>query len=94
MPVTIKTKRGEQVVATDEAVRPDTSLEKLAKLRPAFMADGTVTAGNASGINDGAAALVLMNKAVADREGIHYLAVIDDYLKLGLIPTSWAMHPS
>ncbi|KRO16138.1 acetyl-CoA C-acyltransferase [Lacticaseibacillus saniviri] len=86
VPVTIKTKRGEQVVATDEAVRPDTSLEKLAKLRPAFMADGTVTAGNASGINDGAAALVLMNKAVADREGIHYLAVIDDYFEIGIDP--------
>ncbi|KRM72432.1 thiolase family protein [Lacticaseibacillus brantae] len=86
VPVTIKTRKGETVVDRDEAVRADTSLEKLARLKPAFTPDGTVTAGNASGINDGASALVLMNKAVADREGIPYLARLTGYKEVGIDP--------
>ena len=60
VPVTIKTRKGEIVVDTDEHPKPDTSLDALSGLRPAFQKDGTVTADNASGINDGAAAIVLM----------------------------------
>jgi acetyl-CoA C-acetyltransferase len=60
VPVTIKGRKGDTVVSTDEHPRPDTSVEKLAALRPAFKPDGAVTAGNASGINDGAAAVVLV----------------------------------
>jgi len=86
VPVTVKTRKAETVVDQDEAVRPDTSLEKLARLRPAFIPDGTVTAGNASGINDGASALVLMNKAVAEREGIPYLATLSGYQEVGIDP--------
>ena len=62
VPVTIKGRKGETVVADDEYIRHDASIETMARLRPAFSKDGTVTAGNASGINDGAAALVLMTR--------------------------------
>ena len=61
VPVTIKTRKGDIVVDQDEHIRPGTTMESVAKLRPAFQKDGTVTAGNASGINDGAAAIVLMS---------------------------------
>src|SRR5271168_2454903 len=59
-PVTVKTRKGDVIVADDEYIRDDASMETMARLRPAFTKDGTVTAGNASGINDGAAALILM----------------------------------
>ena len=61
-PITIKTRREEIIFDTDEYVRPETTLESLSKLRPAFKKDGTVTAGNASGINDGAACVILMSE--------------------------------
>ncbi|HEY1384414.1 MAG TPA: acetyl-CoA C-acyltransferase, partial [Dongiaceae bacterium] len=61
IPVTIATRKGEVIVADDEYIKPGTNIEVLAKLRPAFKKDGTVTAGNASGINDGGAALILMS---------------------------------
>ncbi|MFD1440875.1 acetyl-CoA C-acetyltransferase [Lacticaseibacillus hegangensis] len=93
VPVTVKTKRGEVVVSQDEGPRPDTSLEKLAKLRPAFKQGGTVTAGNASGINDGAAALILMRKDLADREGISYLATISGYSEGGIDPNFMGYAP-
>src|SRR6201994_2700845 len=64
-PVTVKTRKGDVVVADDEYIRHDTTLESMGRLRPAFSKDGTVTAGNASGINDGAAALVLMSASEA-----------------------------
>lgn len=70
--VSVPTARGD--VARDEGPRPDTSLEKLARLRPAFTEDGTVTAGNASPLNDGAAALVLASAAFAQRQGLQPLA--------------------
>lgn len=93
VPVTVKTKRGEVVVNQDEGPRADTSLAKLAKLRPAFKPNGTVTAGNASGINDGAAALVLMRKDLADREGIPYLATISGYSEGGIDPNFMGYAP-
>ena len=66
-PFTISSKKGDEIVADDEFIRPGTTYEALAKLRPAFSKDGSVTAGNASGINDGAAALVLMTAAEAEK---------------------------
>ena len=69
LPVKLKTRRGETVFDTDEHVRADATVEDLAKLRPVFRKDGTVTAGNASGINDGAAAVVLMERSTAEKRG-------------------------
>ncbi|WP_019676612.1 beta-ketothiolase BktB [Arsukibacterium perlucidum] len=70
VPITVKAGRTESVFAEDEHVRPDTSIESLAKLKPAFKKDGIVTAGNASGLNDGAAAMVLTSVAEANRRGL------------------------
>ena len=76
-PVTVPQRRGEPVVVTkDEGVRPDTSAESLARLRPAFAGDGTITAGNASQISDGAAALVLTTRARAEAAGAPVLATV------------------
>ena len=75
-PVTIKGRKGDVVVDKDEFIRHGVTAESLAGLRPAFAKDGTVTAGNASGLNDGAAALVLMSKAEAGRRGLKPLARI------------------
>lgn len=83
-PIVIKTKREEIIFDTDEFVRPNTTLESLAKLRPAFKKDGTVTAGNASGINDGAACVILMSEARAKELGLEVLAYIDGYASAGL----------
>jgi acetyl-CoA C-acetyltransferase len=94
VPVTIKGKKGDTVVDTDEHPRPDTSLEALAKLRPAFQQDGgTVTAGNASGINDGAAALVLMSAGEAARRGIAPLARIVAWAQAGVDPAIMGSGP-
>ncbi|MFD0704261.1 acetyl-CoA C-acetyltransferase [Alloscardovia venturai] len=84
--VAIRTRKGDTIVDKDEAPRADTSLEKLAALRPAFMDDGTVTAGNASSINDGASALILMSKDRAKEQGISYLAEIKGYCEGGIDP--------
>lgn len=75
-PVTVKTRKAEVVVDTDEGVRADSSVESLGKLRPAFRKDGTITAGNASQISDGAAAVVVMNKDKAVEAGLPILAEI------------------
>ena len=83
-PIVIKTRREEIIFDTDEYVRPNTTLESLAKLRPAFKKDGTVTAGNASGINDGAACVILMSEARAKELGLEVLAYIDGYASAGL----------
>ncbi|KRK95228.1 Acetyl-CoA acetyltransferase [Levilactobacillus acidifarinae DSM 19394] len=90
VPVTV----GDRVVTTDEAVRPDTSRAKLAALKPAFKADGTVTAGNAAGLNDGAAAMVLMRKSAADAAGLPYLAVIKNYQESGIDPALMGYAPT
>ena len=84
VPITIKTRKEEKVFNTDEFVRPSTNLESLAKLRPAFKKDGTVTAGNASGINDGAACVILMSEKRASELGINILGFIDGYATAGL----------
>jgi len=86
IPVTVKTRRGETIVDTDEHPRRDISLETLAKLKPAFRKEGTVTAGNASGLNDGAAAVVVMSAESADQLGLKPLARIVSYAWAGVEP--------
>ena len=84
VPIVIKTRREEIIFDTDEYVRPNATLESLARLRPAFKKDGTVTAGNASGINDGAACVILMSEARAKELELEVLAYIDGYASTGL----------
>lgn len=86
VPVTIKTRKGETVVDTDEYPRHGTTAESLGGLRPAFSKDGTVTAGNASGLNDGAAALVVMDGAEAKKRGLTPLARIAGWATSGVAP--------
>ncbi|MEW5947726.1 MAG: acetyl-CoA C-acetyltransferase [bacterium] len=87
VPVPVKQRKGDpKMVDTDEHPRPDTSLEKLSKLPPAFKKDGTVTAGNSSGINDGAAAVVLMSAGRASRMGVKPLARIVSHAAAGCEP--------
>lgn len=77
-PVTVPQRKGEPlVVDTDEGIRPDTTLESLGKLRPAFAREGTITAGNSSQISDGAAALVVVSRGYAEQHGLHVLATIE-----------------
>ena len=83
-PVTIKTRKGETVIDTDEHVRPDTTVEALAKMRPVFKKDGTVTAGNASGLNDGAAFMVLASADAASRSGLQPMARVVSYAVAGV----------
>ena len=85
-PVTVKGRRGDTIVADDEYIRDDSTMEGMAKLRPAFTKDGTVTAGNASGINDGAAALILMSAEEAQRRGLTPLARIASFATAGVDP--------
>ncbi len=93
VPVTIKTRKGDTVIDTDEHPKPDTTLETLQKLRPAFQKDGTVTAGNASGINDGAAATVLMTAAEAAKRGVTPLARIVSWATAGVDPSIMGTGP-
>ncbi|QEK13287.1 acetyl-CoA C-acetyltransferase [Crassaminicella thermophila] len=93
VPVEIKTKRGTIVFEEDEFIREGVTAEALAKLRPAFKKDGTVTAGNASGINDGAAALVIMSKEKADELGIKPLATIVSHATAGVDPSIMGVGP-
>lgn len=93
-PVEIPQRKGDPVlVDTDEAPRRDTSLESLAKLRPAFGKDGTITAGNAPGVNDGACALVLMNEERALKEGKTPLAVIIGHAEVAIEPENFPQTP-
>ena len=91
--VTVKSRKGDTVVENDEYIRHDATHEALAKLRPAFIKDGTVTAGNASGINDGAAALVVMSAAEADRRGLRPLARIASFAAAGVDPALMGTGP-
>ncbi len=93
VPVTIKTRKGDVVVDTDEHPRFGTTIEAVTKLRPAFSKDGTVTAGNASGINDGAAAVVLMTADEAARRGIKPLARIVSWAHAGVDPAIMGTGP-
>jgi acetyl-CoA C-acetyltransferase len=92
-PFTISTRKGDVVVDQDEYIRPGTTLEALTKLKPAFSKDGTVTAGNASGINDGAAAIVLMTAAEADRRGLQSLGRIVSWATAGVDPAVMGSGP-
>lgn len=83
VPVTIKDKKGDFTIATDEGPRKETSIEKLAKLPPVFTNDGTITAGNAPGVNDGAGALVLMSDEKANTLGLKPLATILGHAEVG-----------
>jgi acetyl-CoA C-acetyltransferase len=93
VPVKIATRRGEIVVDTDEHPKHGTTAEVLAKLRPAFDKNGTVTAGNASGINDGAAAVVLMTAAEAAKRGLRPLARIVSWATAGVDPAIMGSGP-
>ena len=92
-PVSVKTRKGETVVADDEYIRHDASIESMAKLRPAFSKDGTVTAGNASGINDGAAALIVMTASEAAKRGLTPLARIAAFATAGVDPAIMGTGP-
>jgi acetyl-CoA C-acetyltransferase len=92
-PVTVKGRKGDVVIDVDEYIRADANAEALAKLRPAFDKDGTVTAGNASGINDGAAALVLMHADEAARRGLTPLARIAGWATAGVDPSVMGTGP-
>jgi acetyl-CoA C-acetyltransferase len=93
VPVTIKGRKGDVVVADDEYIRPGTTMDAVAKLRPAFNKEGTVTAGNASGINDGAAAVVLMSAAQAEKRGLTPLARIVSWATAGVDPAIMGTGP-
>ncbi len=93
LPVTLKTRKGETVFDTDEHVRHDAALADFAKLKPVFQKDGTVTPGNASGINDGAAAVVLMERAVAEKRGAKPLGRLVSYGFAGVDPRVMGIGP-
>ncbi|MGC8952706.1 acetyl-CoA C-acyltransferase family protein [Chloroflexus sp.] len=93
VPVEIETKGGTTQFMVDEGVRRDTTIEKLAKLRPVFLKDGTVTAGNASSINDAAAAVVLMDRATAERRGYKPLARLVGYSNAAVEPKYMGIGP-
>ncbi|MBB4200441.1 acetyl-CoA acetyltransferase [Rhodoblastus sphagnicola] len=93
IPYTISTKKGDIVVDTDEFIRDGVTYDALAKLRPAFNKEGTVTAGNASGINDGAAAIVLMTAAEAAKRGLTPLARIASWATAGVDPAIMGTGP-
>jgi acetyl-CoA C-acetyltransferase len=93
VPVTIKGRKGDTVVDQDEYIRAGTTIEAISKLRPAFDKEGTVTAANASGINDGAAAVVLMTEAEASRRGITPLVRIVSWATAGVDPAIMGTGP-
>ncbi|MEO1275707.1 MAG: acetyl-CoA C-acetyltransferase [Pseudomonadota bacterium] len=92
-PFTVKTRKGDIVVDKDEYIRHGANIEAMAKLRPAFSKEGSVTAGNASGLNDGAAAAVLMSAEAAEKRGIKPLARIASYATAGLDPSIMGVGP-
>ena len=92
-PLTIKTRKGEDVISTDDHIKPDTSLEALSKLRAAFGKEGTVTAGNASGIVDGAASLVLTTRERADADKLDVWAVVRGWGVTGVDPKEMGIGP-
>ncbi|RBI86195.1 acetyl-CoA C-acetyltransferase [Rhodosalinus halophilus] len=93
VPVTVKGRKGDTVVEQDEYIRHGATIENMQKLRPAFTKDGSVTAANASGINDGAAGVLLMTAEEAERRGIEPLARIVSYATAGLDPSIMGMGP-
>ncbi len=93
VPVSIKNRKATITIDTDEHPRPDSSLEKMANLRPAFKKDGTVTAANASGVNDGAAALLLASESAVKQYGLQPIAEIVSYGQGGVDPSVMGMGP-
>ncbi|MGY6409403.1 MAG: acetyl-CoA C-acetyltransferase [Alkalilacustris sp.] len=93
VPFTVKTRKDETVVDADEYIRHGATLESMTKLRPAFAKEGSVTAGNASGINDGAAGVLLMSAEEAERRGLEPLARIASYATAGLDPAIMGVGP-
>jgi acetyl-CoA C-acetyltransferase len=93
VPVTVKTRKGDVVVDTDEHPKHGTTVEALAKLRPAFSKDGTITAGNASGLNDGASITVLMSADEAKRRGLAPLARVVAWATAGVDPAVMGTGP-
>ena len=92
-PVTLKTRKGETLVEDDEYIRAGATLDGVSGLRPAFKKDGTVTAANASGLNDGAAALVLMSREEAERRGAPILGRIASWASAGVDPSIMGIGP-
>jgi len=92
-PVTVKGRKGDTIVADDEYIRAGATVEGIAGLRPAFKKDGTVTAANASGINDGAAALVLMTREEAEKRGAPILARVASWASAGVDPSVMGIGP-
>ncbi len=93
VPVTVKTRKGDVVVDQDEYIRHGSTLESMTKLKPAFSKEGSVTAGNASGLNDGAAAVVLMTAEEAERRGLKPLARIASWATAGVDPAIMGSGP-
>lgn len=93
VPITVPNKKGDIVIDTDEYPKHGTTVEKLAKLRPAFKKDGSVTAGNASGINDGSAILVVMSAEKAKELGVTPMATIKGYGSAGVDPSIMGIGP-
>ncbi|MCT8268403.1 MULTISPECIES: acetyl-CoA C-acetyltransferase [Afifella] len=93
VPVTVKGRKGDTVVEDDEYIRAGTTIEKVSALRPAFDKEGSVTAGNASGINDGAAAAVIMTAEMAEKRGIEPLARIVSWATAGVDPAVMGTGP-
>ncbi|TMJ19700.1 MAG: acetyl-CoA C-acetyltransferase [Alphaproteobacteria bacterium] len=92
-PVTVRTRKGETIVEDDEYIRAGATLEGVSGLRPAFKKDGTVTAANASGLNDGAAALVLMSREEAEKRGAPILARVASWASAGVDPSIMGIGP-
>ncbi len=92
-PVTIKGRKGDTVVADDEYIRAGATIESVSGVKPAFKKDGTVTAANASGLNDGAAALVMMRRDEAERRGSTILATIKSWASAGVDPSIMGIGP-
>lgn len=92
-PVTVKGRKGDTIVSDDEYIRSGVTLESVSGVKPAFKKDGTVTAANASGLNDGAAALVLMSREEAEKRGSTILATIRSWASAGVDPSIMGIGP-
>ena len=93
VPVEVKGRKGVELFAVDEAPRPDTTVETLAKLRPAFRPEGTITAGNAPGLNSGAAAMIVASRAAADAKGLAPIARLAGYGVAAVEPGLFGLGP-
>ncbi|MCH5585118.1 acetyl-CoA C-acetyltransferase [Shimazuella sp. AN120528] len=92
--VAVKNRKSTTLVTTDESIRSDSSSEKLAALSPAFAADGTITAGNAPGVNDGAAAMIVSSRAKAEELGVNVLAAILGHATVAMEPERFPVTPA